>query len=85
MRLQEPDLPDDPNSALRAGGRGAAGLPPLLERLQEAAAARRGTAESLAALFVALLRAAGCLVRLARCSTFHRRSPFDVSFCSCAH
>lgn len=68
LRLQEAELPDDLPNELRQRGRNgnAAGLPPLLARLQEAAERCEGAAEELAALFVALLRAAGCLTRLVR-------------------
>lgn len=65
---EEAELPDDLSMELPRRGRSgnAAGLPPLLARLQEAVEKREGTAEELAALFVALLRAAGCLTRLVR-------------------
>lgn len=69
---QDGCLTDDLPAELRrrgGGGKSAAGLPPLLDRLQEAAAQRRGTAEELATLFVALLRAASCLTRLVRCGS----------------
>jgi hypothetical protein len=68
-RSQDGFLADDLPAELRrrgGGGAHAAGLPPLLARLQEAAGQRRGTAEELATLFVALLRAASCLTRLVR-------------------
>ena len=69
--MQDGFLADDLPAELRRRGGGresAAGLPPLLARLQEAAEQRRGTAEELATLFVALLRAASCLTRLIRCA-----------------
>lgn len=52
----------------RGSDRNAAGLPPLLTRLQDAAERQEGTAEELATLFVSLLRAVGCLTRLVRWS-----------------
>ena len=45
----------------------AEGLPGAVERLHAAAAARAGTGEELAMLFVALLRALGLAVRSVRC------------------
>lgn len=63
---------------LRRRGDGGAGLELVLERLQRAAAERAGGAEELATLFVALLRATGCLVRCARClrSCIHVKTTF---------
>lgn len=70
MPSQEAELPADLSTELRrrgGSGNSTAGLAPLLTRLQEAAEKREGTPEELATLFVALLRATGCLTRLVRC------------------
>lgn len=56
-------LPDD--DAL-AGA--ASGVETVVEQLQEAAVARAGTAEQLQAMFVALCRGQGLLVRSVRCA-----------------
>ena len=65
--------PADLSAAVENGGGSsggsnrACGLGPALEQLHRAAAAKAGTAEELSILFVALLRASGCLVRSVRC------------------
>ena len=46
----------------------ANGLDSVTAQLQDAAGARQGTAEQLSALFVALCRAQGLLVRSVRCA-----------------
>ena len=46
----------------------ANGVDSVTEQLQDAAGARQGTAEQLQALFVALCRAQGMLVRSVRCA-----------------
>ena len=74
--LSQASPPDDDDLA------GAAtGVETVIQQLQTAAVARAGTAEQLQALFVALCRAQGLLVRSVRCALLLE----DLDHCRSQH